>query len=191
MIKLAVFASGNGSNAQCIIQYFKNHPGIEVACVFTNNPNAFVIERSNALGVQSFIFNKKDLYESPLVIEKLQELNISYIILAGFLWLIPENIINAFPKSIINIHPALLPKFGGKGMYGMHVHDSVIMSGETESGITIHLVNKLYDQGDVVFQAKCPIETNETPESLAQKIHVLEHENFPLVIEQIINLNGF
>ncbi|MEI8203532.1 MAG: phosphoribosylglycinamide formyltransferase [Bacteroidota bacterium] len=191
MIKLAVFASGNGSNAERIIQYFKKHSGLQISEIFTNNPHAYVIERAKTFGVECFIFNKEDLYQTNKVYNRLIELDISHIILAGFLWLIPENIIDAFPAKIINIHPALLPKYGGKGMYGMHVHQAVIEHNETESGISIHYVNKHYDEGDIIFQAKCTIEPNETAQSLAAKIHQLEYDNFPVVIEQIINLNGF
>ncbi len=188
MRHLAIFASGNGSNAENIIQYFKNNPDDAVMGVFCNNPNAFVIDRAKKLEVPCFVFGKKDLYESSTVFLQLQKLQVTHIILAGFLWLIPENIIENYSNRIINIHPALLPKYGGKGMYGNRVHSEVIKNKETESGISIHFVNKNYDEGDIIFQSKCNIDPiNETIESLACKIHALEQMHFPRVIEQVLN----
>ena len=186
MIKVAIFASGSGTNAENIIKYFKNSKKIEVALVLSNNKDAFVIERAAKLHVETRIFNRLSFKKSDEVIQLLKEKNIDFIVLAGFLWLIPKNLIFAFNNKIINIHPALLPKYGGKGMFGMHVHNAIIDNGEKESGISIHNVNEKYDDGAVIFQAKCKIELNDTAELLAQKIHKLEYEHFPKVIEKWI-----
>jgi len=182
-IRLAIFASGSGTNAENIAKYFDGHPSICVAEVLSNKVDAFVHERAKNLGIPSSTFSKAAFKESSFV-EKLQD--IDYIILAGFLWLIPKYLIQAFPDRIINIHPALLPKFGGKGMYGHHVHDAVIAAGEQKSGITIHLVNEEYDKGEILFQAHCEVEEVEKPDTLAQKIHKLEYVHFPRVIEEYI-----
>ena len=186
MKKIAIFASGSGTNAENIIHYFKSSKKIEVALVLSNNKNAFVLERATKLNVQTRIFNRVSFKESDEVINLLEEKNIDFIVLAGFLWLIPKNLIFAFNNKIINIHPALLPKYGGKGMFGMHVHNAIIENGEKESGISIHNVNEKYDDGAILFQAKCKIEANDTSELLAQKIHKLEYEHFPKVIEKWI-----
>jgi len=186
-IKIAIFASGNGSNAENIIKYFKNHEKISVELVLTNNPNAYVIERAKNNNVKCLIFNKYDLYTSDNVLNILKENNIDFIVLAGFLWLIPESIIKNYPKKIINIHPALLPKYGGKGMYGMNVHKAVIENKEKESGITIHYVNEKYDEGDIIFQEKIEVLPSDTPESLANKVHELEYKYYPVIIENVIN----
>lgn len=181
--RLAIFASGSGTNAENIAKYFQNHQDITVSEVFSNKKEAFVHERARKQGIPSSTFSKAD-FQKPEFVKKLQ--NADCIILAGFLWLIPEYLIQAFPDKIINIHPALLPKYGGKGMYGNHVHEAVVAAKEKESGITIHLVNKEYDKGRVLFQAKCEVSANDTAESLARKIHELEYAYFPKVIEDFI-----
>ncbi|RLD47652.1 MAG: phosphoribosylglycinamide formyltransferase [Bacteroidetes bacterium] len=185
MKNIAIFASGSGTNAENIINYFKNNKKINISLIVTNNNGAFVISRAKKFNIPYFVFSKSD-FASDKVIKKLHEFNINFIVLAGFLLLIPENIINNFKNRIINIHPALLPKYGGKGMYGMNVHNSVIKNNEKESGITIHYVNKSYDEGDIIFQAKCQISPKDSPEDLAIKVHELEYLHFPKIIEQII-----
>ena len=182
-INLAIFASGGGTNAENIIKYFASHPIISVKEVLSNKLDAGVHERARKLGVPSSTFSRPEFKEGSFL-NRLEE--VDYLILAGFLWLIPEYLVKAFPNRIINIHPALLPKFGGKGMYGHHVHQAVIDAQEKQSGITIHLVNEKYDEGRILFQTKCEVENDDTPESLAKKIHVLEYQHFPNVIEDYI-----
>lgn len=184
--RLAIFASGDGSNAENIIKYFKNHSSIEVHSLLCNNKNAGVLERIKAYNVNPKIFTKEDLYENDEIKSYLEWFKIDFVILAGFLWMIPESLINQFPHGIINLHPALLPAYGGKGMYGMKVHEAVINNHESESGITIHLVNKRYDEGEILFQAKTSISDSDQPETLAVKIHELEHTHFPRIIEDYI-----
>jgi phosphoribosylglycinamide formyltransferase-1 len=186
MKKIAIFASGSGSNAQAIVEYFKSHPVIQVTCIFSNRADAYVLERAKILGIPSYIFNRDEYYNTSKVLSILRNNHIDFIVLAGFLWLVPAYLIRAFPKKIVNIHPALLPKYGGKGMYGMNVHQSIIQNGEKESGITIHYVNERYDEGNIIFQVKCPVEKNDTPEMLAARIHRLEHENYAKIIERLI-----
>jgi phosphoribosylglycinamide formyltransferase 1 len=186
MKKLAIFASGSGTNAENIINYFKKSPDIKVDLVLTNRSDAFVIERAKKFLIDYEVFNRTDFYESDKVLDVLDKRGIDFIILAGFLWLIPVHLIKKYPGKIINIHPALLPKYGGKGMYGMKVHEAVINNHETRSGISIHLVNENYDEGEIIFQAKCNIESNETPDSLANKVHQLEYEHFPKIIEKVV-----
>ena len=186
MPRIAIFASGNGSNAQRIIEYFRGHASISVNLVLTNKPDAFVLTRVEKLGVPAMVFDRSTFYESNRIPELLMKKNIDFLVLAGFLWLIPQNILSSYPGRIINIHPALLPKYGGKGMYGMKVHETVIASGDTESGITIHFVNENYDEGSIIFQAKCAISAQDTLENLAEKIHQLEYRYFPEVIERTI-----
>jgi phosphoribosylglycinamide formyltransferase-1 len=184
--RIAIFASGSGSNAQRIIEYFQGHPTIQVTLVLTNNPHAGVLERAKKLGVSSLVFTRAELYQSDTVLQQLQDAQVSFIVLAGFLWLMPSNLVEAFPDRIVNIHPALLPKFGGKGMYGTRVHEAVVQAGEKESGITIHLVNHHYDEGQVIFQAACSLSPSDTPEIVAHMVQQLEHQHFPKVIEQLI-----
>ena len=186
MKKVVIFASGNGSNAQNIAEYFATKKDVTIAAIFSNNPEAYVLERAKRLKIAGIVFNRNDLYATENVINQLHTINPDLIILAGFLWLIPEAIIRAYTNRIVNIHPALLPDYGGKGMYGMRVHEAVIEHHEQTSGITIHLVNENYDEGDILFQAKCTVSPKETPESLAQKIHVLEYKHFPEVIENYL-----
>ena len=187
MINLAILASGNGTNAQKIIEYFQGNENIHVAVVFSNCADAKVLERTKKFSIEGIVFSKKDFDETDIVLNKLISLHIDFIVLAGFLWLVPEKIINYFPHKIINIHPALLPKFGGKGMYGMKVHESVLANKENESGITIHYVNKQFDEGEIIFQAKCKVGESDTPELLANKIHQLEHAYYSKVIESLLN----
>jgi phosphoribosylglycinamide formyltransferase-1 len=189
MIRIAILASGSGTNAENIIKYFKNHINIKVTLVLTNSAKAKVVDRAEKLGITSIVFSREDFYDTSFVLNVLKK-NADYIILAGFLWKVPEFILNEFSKKIINIHPALLPKYGGKGMYGMHVHKSVVENKEKESGITIHYVNKNYDEGNIIFQQKFEVLDTDTAESIAEKIHVLEQENFPKVIEKVILKNG-
>jgi len=183
--KIAIFASGNGSNAEAIMNYFKGNAQISVGLLLTNNANAYAIERAKKFGVLCKIFTKQDIQENT-VIEWLTSAGISHIVLAGYLWLIPENLIKAFPNKIVNIHPALLPKFGGKGMYGMKVHEAVHASNELETGITIHLVNTKYDDGEVLAQKAVPVSDTDTPDDIARKVHELEHRYYPEVIENWI-----
>lgn len=182
-INLAILASGSGTNAENIINYFSEHPGIQVKEVLSNKVDAYVHERAKKLGVPSHTFSKAEFNDTSFI-KRL--VDIDYIILAGFLWLIPEYLIKAFPNKIINIHPALLPKYGGKGMYGLKVHEAVVANHEKESGITIHLVNKEYDKGKILFQAKCEVTDRDTAESVANKIHELEYQYFPSQIEKLI-----
>ena len=187
MKNIALFASGNGTNVQQITEYFNTNGDIQVSCVVVNRRNIYVIERAKKLGLPCFYFNREDFYNTDKVLSLMRERSIDYIILAGFLWLIPENLIAAFPQRIINIHPALLPKYGGKGMYGHNVHQAVVEAGEQESGITVHYVNEHYDSGDIIFQAKCSVSSQDSADDLAQKIHLLEKEYFPKIIERVVN----
>ncbi len=186
MKKLVLFASGNGSNVQRIVEYFSTNPNVEVSMVLTNNPNAGVLKRVQHLRLPSFIFSKDDFYKSNKIIEIVKSINPDLVVLAGFLWLIPADFIKAFPGRIINIHPALLPKYGGKGMYGHHVHEAVIRNREPRSGITIHYVNEKYDDGQIIFQSSFSLKKEDTPETLAAKIHEQEYEHFPKVIEKLL-----
>ncbi len=183
--RIAIFASGSGTNAENIVSYFKNSSTINVVLILTNNPSAKVLERAQKLNIPSKIFNKNDLNESDEFLQFLIS-EVDYIILAGFLWLLPMCIVQKFPNRIINIHPALLPKYGGKGMFGMKVHQAVIENQEKETGITIHFVNESYDDGAIIFQKSIKLDENDTPEMVAAKIHELEYEYFPTVIETII-----
>ncbi len=182
-VNLVIFASGSGTNAENIVNYFAQHPTIDVKEIFSNREDAFVHQRARKLDIPSRSFSRSEFADVSFL-ESLE--GIEYIILAGFLWLIPSYLVAAFPDRIINIHPALLPKFGGKGMYGTNVHEAVIAAGEPESGITIHLVNHEYDKGRVLFQDKCIVGSAETADSLAEKVHALEYEHFPKVIEDYV-----
>jgi len=182
MNNLAIFASGSGTNAENIIRFFRTDPETKVKIVLSNRPEAFVLNRASNLGIETVTFTRDEFRNTNKIINILIDREIDLIILAGFLWLIPEYLVSAFPDRIVNIHPALLPKFGGKGMYGSRVHEAVIAQGESESGITIHYVNEKYDEGNIIFQARCTVEKDETPESLAKKVHKLEYEHFPRVI---------
>jgi phosphoribosylglycinamide formyltransferase-1 len=176
---IIIFASGKGRNAENIMRHFTTSADVNILGLLTNNPDAGVVEKAKQYGVPVKIFNRKVFYDTDDVLNFLKQTNPELIVLSGFLWLVPEKIIKAFPRKIINIHPALLPKFGGKGMFGNNVHQQVIASGEKESGITIHYVDESYDEGDVIFQKKCTVENTDTPETLAEKIHQLEIKYFP------------
>lgn len=186
MNQIAIFATGAGSNANKIIHHFKHHSFITVALVVCNKPGAGVINIANQNNIPVLMIEKEPFFKGNHYIKQLQEHNIDFIILAGFLWKIPDALIETFPERILNIHPALLPLYGGKGMYGNLVHQAVIEAGEKQTGITIHVVDEKYDNGRIIFTATCPVFTNDTPELLAQRIHVLEHKYYPDVIEKYV-----
>ena len=186
MKRIVIFASGSGTNAENLIKFFQNRDNASVILVLSNNPYAKVLERAKNLNVSALSFNKIAFTETNDVLNLLKASKPDLIVLAGFLWKIPENILNEFPNRIINIHPALLPKYGGKGMYGMHVHDAVVKNNEIESGITIHYVNAQYDKGAIIFQAKCDVNSKDTANTVAEKIHTLEMEHLPKVIESLL-----
>ena len=182
---IALFASGSGSNVENIVRYFSDKPDFHFPVIISNKSDAFVHQRAKTLHIPSFTFTKDDFFDGHKILTLLKEYQVDFIVLAGFLLKIPPTIISAFPDKIINIHPALLPKFGGKGMFGHHVHRAVIEAGETQSGITIHYVNEHYDEGNIIFQAVCEVLPEDTPDTLANKVHALEYEYFPLIIEKI------
>lgn len=186
-IRLAILGSGNGTNAQQISEYFADRKDVEVACIIYNKRDAYIAERAKNLGIESHYFGRKDFYENGAVLEYLREKKADWVILAGFLWLVPEDILEAYPNHIINIHPALLPKYGGKGMYGHHVHEAVVAAHEKETGITIHIVDNRYDCGITLFQARCEVTPTDTADDVAAKIHLLEKEYFPRVIDETIH----
>ena len=186
MRHIAIFASGAGTNAENIIEYFSTKNSAKVTLVLTNKRQALVLKRAEKHNVKTVFFERDDFYLSGKVLDCLLLNSIDFIVLAGFLWLVPENIIELYRGRIINIHPALLPRHGGKGMYGEAVHKAVIENRDSESGITIHYVNEQYDEGDVVFQARCRVDPSDTPDSLAKKIHALEYQHFPGVIEGLV-----
>ncbi|MDR0738506.1 MAG: phosphoribosylglycinamide formyltransferase [Prevotellaceae bacterium] len=188
MTHLAIFASGAGSNAENLIRYFKQHAHIRIGLVLSNCATAPVLQRAEKLGVPTCVFNKTDFYHSDAVLQKLREYRIDYIILAGFLWLVPENLLAAFPHRIINIHPALLPEYGGKGMYGMRVHRAVVANADKETGITIHRIDAEYDRGEILFQARCTVLPHDTPETVAAKVHELEYRYLPETIEKSVGI---
>ncbi|MDR1981195.1 MAG: phosphoribosylglycinamide formyltransferase [Tannerellaceae bacterium] len=187
MKNIAIFASGSGTNAENIIRYFSANEHINVSLVLSNNRSAGVHERANRWGVPSFVFTREELTAAAPVIEKLAGYDVGFIVLAGFMLKISPTLLAAFPGRIINIHPALLPRHGGKGMYGMHVHEAVVAAGENESGITIHYINEQYDEGAIIFQAACPLLPSDSPEEVAAKVHALEYAHYPPVIEQVVN----
>ena len=184
-IRIALFASGSGSNAENIVRYFSTNDHFDFPVIISNKSDAFVHERAKNLQIPSFTFSKEDFSEGEKILTLLKQYNIQAIVLAGFLLKIPQTLILAFPEKIINIHPALLPKHGGKGMYGMRVHQAVAEAYDVESGITIHYVNNNYDEGSIIFQATCPVKPSDTPEMIADKVHALEYEHFPKVIEAL------
>ena len=186
MKNIAIFASGSGTNAENLIRFFRTSRFGKVRVVLTNRKDAGVINRAQSLEVESLVFTREQFYTSKEVLDLLVERDIDYIVLAGFLWLVPEYLLLPFENKIVNIHPALLPKYGGKGMYGSRVHRTVIEAGESESGISIHYLNQEYDEGDIIFQARCKIDSDESPDSLAKKIHELEYEYFPNVVEGLL-----
>lgn len=186
-IRLAILGSGNGTNAQQISEYFANRDDVEVCCIIYNVRDAFIAERARRMGIEARYFGRKDFYENGAVLDYLKQKKADWVILAGFLWLVPEDMLRDFPNHIINIHPALLPKYGGKGMYGHHVHEAVVAAHEQESGITIHIVDQYYDRGTNLFQARCSVTPEDTADTLAAKIHLLEKEHFPRVIDETIH----
>ncbi|MCM4150471.1 phosphoribosylglycinamide formyltransferase [Arenibacter sp. N53] len=186
MKSIVLFASGSGSNVENIVHYFSADPDVSISCVLSNKRDAKVFERCNRLNISALYFNKPSFYNSDCILNVLKSLSPDLIVLAGFLWKIPDNLISNYPNKIINIHPALLPKYGGKGMYGMHVHESVKDNKELETGITIHYVNENYDEGAIIKQAKVALDPNDTPEMIAEKVHQLEYEYFPKVIEKVL-----
>ena len=190
MKRISIFASGSGSNAENIVRYFSGSDEVECALILSNRTDAKVLDRAKRLGVPSMVFNRQEFYHSDIILERLLETGTDLIVLAGFLWLVPENLLRTFKNRIINIHPALLPKYGGKGMYGMKVHEAVKKSGDEVSGISIHFVNERYDEGEIIFQAECPVEQGDTPESIAEKVHKLEYRYYPKVIEKLLNEEG-
>ena len=190
MKRIAIFASGNGTNAENLIRFFQDNDKISVVQVLSNNPKAQVLERAKRLNVGTITFDKTALNETDEILNILKNSLPDLIVLAGFLWKFPEKILEAFPNKVINIHPALLPKYGGKGMYGKYVHQAVVNNKETETGITIHYVNEHYDEGAIIFQAKCTVEPTDTFEDVANKIHNLEMEHFPRVVESLLTANN-
>lgn len=185
MKHISILASGNGTNAENIIRYFSNDKNAKVTLVLSNKPQAKVLERAAALGVDAFFFDRTQFYETGEVLMMLRRRETDLVVLAGFLWLVPGDVIEAFRGRIVNIHPALLPRFGGKGMYGDRVHRAVLDAGCAESGITIHYVNEIYDSGDIIFQAKCPVLPGDDADSLASRVHALEYEHYPRVIGEL------
>jgi phosphoribosylglycinamide formyltransferase-1 len=185
-VNIAILASGSGSNAQKIMEYFSNRSDIKIRLLLSNNPEAYALERAKNMGVDTHVFDRKSFRNSDDVLNVLNDYSIDWLILAGFLWLIPDNLLKNFPCRIINIHPALLPNYGGKGMYGNKVHEAVIAAGDKESGISIHFINEHYDEGELIFQAKCLINEGDTADMLAKKIHELEHTHFPQIIDKVI-----
>lgn len=186
MNKLALLASGSGSNVENFYNYFKNNGQVDITLVLCNNPNAFAIERCRRLGIPCIVFNREQFYQSNDIIDALKSYSVDFIVLAGFLWLIPEYLIQSYNNKIVNIHPALLPKYGGKGMYGDKVHKAVVDNKETTSGITIHYVNEKFDEGEIIFQAECPVKPEDTYTDVAAKVHQLEYINYPQVVESLL-----
>jgi phosphoribosylglycinamide formyltransferase-1 len=187
---IAIFASGTGTNAQKIIEYFENDLEVNIRLVASNKPDAPVLTMAENYRVETLILKRSNFYKTNDLLRLLRDYHIDWIVLAGFLWLIPDYLVEAYQNRMVNIHPALLPKFGGKGMYGHHVHQAVKDAGEKETGITIHFVNQAYDEGQIVFQASTPVTPDDTPETIALKVRKLEHQHFPTVIEQLIKSNN-
>ena len=186
MVNIAIFVSGKGTNCENLIRYFSNGDKVKVSLVLTTTPGAEAIGKAKALGVSTSCLSRGDFNNDGLVMAIMKDNKIDFIILAGFIQLIPSFLVRAYEGRMINIHPALLPKFGGKGMYGHHVHEAVLAAGETESGITIHQVNAHYDEGKILFQATCPVLPTDTPDTLAQRVHQLEYAHYPQVVEQLL-----
>ncbi|HHM21584.1 MAG TPA: phosphoribosylglycinamide formyltransferase [Bacteroidetes bacterium] len=187
---IAVFASGTGSNAKKIIDHFKHHPRINVCLLVCNRPGAKVLEMAEEEGVPTLLINRNEFYKEKRILKKFKIYSVDFVVLAGFLWLVPGYLVKSYENRMINIHPALLPRYGGKGMYGMNVHRAVKESADRESGITIHYVNEQYDDGDIVFQKACSLSDTDTPETIAKKVQQLEHRYFPVVIENLIAGNN-
>lgn len=183
---IAIFASGSGTNAEEIFKYFQHHSSIGVTLLLSNNAEAYALTRAKKFDIPAKAFSRQEFRDTTILLEWLREKGVTHIVLAGFLWLVPDYLLKAFPNRIINIHPALLPKHGGKGMYGMKVHERVRELNELETGITIHEVNEHYDEGRVLFQASCPVNASDSPEQIAKKVHQLEYTHYPAVIEKWI-----
>lgn len=188
--RLAIFASGTGSNARVFVDYFDNHPRVEVSLIVSNKADAPVLEMARQRNIDTLLLQRSAFYGSENLLAELQHRNISFIVLAGFLWLVPAYLVKAFAGRMVNIHPALLPAYGGKGMYGMHVHAAVKAAAEKETGITVHWVNEHYDEGDVIFQKSCPLEDSDQPADIARKVQQLEHQYYTAVVEQLL-VNNF
>jgi phosphoribosylglycinamide formyltransferase-1 len=184
--QLLLFASGTGSNARNIIEFFRNDPSVHIACIVSNKPEAGVLQIAQKEGIPTLLIEKERFFRGDAFLPEISKYEPTLLILAGFLWKIPTTLIEAFPNRILNIHPALLPKFGGKGMYGRFVHEAVKTAGETESGITIHLVDEHYDHGKTLFQASVPVTNTDSPDTIAEKIHQLEYQHFPQVIRDYL-----
>ena len=183
---LAIFASGSGSNAEAFFKYFRGNKNINICLLLSNNKKAFALQRADKFGVPTITFEREELYENESVIDTLKAYQIDFIILAGFMWKVPSNLIESYQGKIVNIHPALLPKYGGKGMYGMNVHKAVLEAGEKESGITIHHVTEDYDEGEIIFQCKCEVRPSDLPETLAERVQKLEHKFYPQIVENTL-----
>lgn len=186
MKRIAIFASGSGSNAEKIADYFAGLTDVSIDLIVSNNPKAGVIDRARRLHIPVLLFDRTTFYQTDRITQLLQQQGTDLIVLAGFMWLMPAGLVQAFPDRIVNIHPALLPKFGGKGMYGHFVHEAVVAAQETESGITIHFVNEHYDEGAPIFQAHCPVTSTDTPDDVARKVQALEHEHYPRVVADVL-----
>ena len=187
MKRIAIFASGSGSNAEAIAQHFADRSDVQISLILTNNPKAGVIQRAWRRHIPVVVFDRKAFYESDRILKLLVNQKIDLVVLAGFMMLISEKLIRAFPEKMVNIHPALLPKYGGKGMYGHFVHEAVVAAGERQSGITIHLVNEAYDEGRIIFQATCDLQPSDAPEDVARKVQMLEHEHYPQVVDELVS----
>lgn len=186
MIRIALFCSGSGSNAEKIMEYFQGREDVEVSLLLANKADAFALKRAEKFGVPTVVVSRSEFFEQEKALSILQEKKIDWIILAGFLWLIPQYLVKNYPNRIINIHPALLPAYGGKGMYGMNVHTAIVKAKEPKSGITIHYVNEHYDEGQIIFQASCDVSPSDTAEDVAKKVQILEHKYFPEVVERLV-----
>lgn len=186
MTYLAIFASGSGTNARRLMEHFANHPEIRVGVLVSNKPGSGALHQADEMGVPTLVIDRKSFYESESLLADLDLYHVRFVVLAGFLWLVPPYLIRAYPNRIVNIHPALLPQHGGKGMYGLRVHQAVREAGDTETGITIHYVNERYDDGAIVFQTSCPVLPTDTPEDIARRVQILEHRHYPEVVEQVV-----
>jgi phosphoribosylglycinamide formyltransferase 1 len=185
-MNIAIFASGGGSNARKIIEYFDGHPSVNIVLVVSNKAEAGVLAIADEYGIERLIISKSTLYDSEFMLNTLSDCGVDFVVLAGFLLLVPTYLVKRFDKKIVNIHPALLPKFGGKGMHGSHVHEAVRAANETETGITIHFCNAAYDEGSIIFQARCPVLPEDSPQDIARKVLQLEHQFFPKIIDKVI-----
>ncbi len=183
--RIAILASGNGTNAEAIMRHFEKQPDAQVAMLLSNNPEAYALRRAEKFNIPARVFNRQQLKEGE-VAQWLRDTAVTHVVLAGFLWLVPPSLLHAFPDRIVNIHPALLPRHGGKGMYGDRVHQAVKAAGDARTGITIHLVNEHFDEGKIIFQADCEVTPEDTPDTIAAKVHALEYKHFPSVIEEWI-----